>query len=376
MPSQEATRKVLMIGPALSQRGGIASVETVYLRSWDRARIDLRHVATYTSHYNSKAKKLGIALWAFMCAAWQMLFWEPDVIHIHFSWRGSCYRKSAFVVLAQLFVHPKLVLHCHAGEFDCFYHNTPRPLRAYIRWVLARSDKLIVLSVKQKRFFESLVSGLSIDVLPNPVYCPPAVTSQRQRMVLTLGELGARKGTYDILESIPAILDRCPDLEFWLAGDGDVEPVKAIVATKPWKNQIRIPGWIGMEAKRQFLEKALLFLLPSHDEGLPVALLEAMAYGVPIVSTPVGGIPELITNERDGLLVKPGAISEIVSAVTRLCEDADLRTALAESARSRVLERCEASAIVEQLYELYDSVLLPKTDNLRQESEPLGQEHV
>ena len=359
MPNHETVRKVLMIGPSLSQRGGIASVEATYLHSWNYDEYELCLVASYTSHYNSKVKKLAIVLAALASATWRLLIWKPDIVHIHFSWRGSFYRKSAFVLLVRLFVRPRLVLHCHASDFDSFYLNTKAPLRAFIRWILARSDKLIVLSFKQRRFFEVLVSGLSIDVLANPVPCPLEVSVERQRAVLTLGELGARKGTYDILDSIPEILDRCPDLEFWLGGDGDVERVKAIVATKRWKDQVRILGWVGTDAKRQLLEKAFLFLLPSHDEGLPVALLEAMAYGVPVVTTPVGGIPELIMNERDGVLVKPGAISEIVSAVTRLTEDAHLRAALAKSARSRVLEQCQATTVVERLFALYNSVLLP-----------------
>ena len=93
-----------------------------------------------------------------------------------------------------------------------------------------------------------------------------------------LGELGTAREHIDVLEAIPEILARCPDLEFWFGGDGDVEQVKAIVETKPWRDQVRVLGWVNTRDKKQLLEKAFIFLLPSHDEGLPLAMLEAMAW--------------------------------------------------------------------------------------------------
>ena len=350
-----------MIGPALSQRGGIATVETAYVETWKRSEYDLRLVATYTSHYDSKARKLAIALWALVCAAWQLLFWRPDVIHIHFSAGGSFYRKSLFVLLTRLsFVRPVLVLHCHAADFDSFYSNARAPARAFIRWTVARSDKLLVLSSSSRRLFQAILPGHSIEILLNPVECPLIEATSRERIVLMLGELGTRKGTYDVLEAIPEILARCPDLEFWFGGDGDVEQVKAIVESKPWSDQVRVLGWVNTRDKKQLLEKALIFLLPSYHEGLPLAMLEAMAGGVPIVSTPVGGTSDLVTDGEEGLLVTPGAVAEIVSVVTRLAQDDALRSALAERARRCVLENCEANSVVARLFALYDSLLLEK----------------
>ena len=361
MPRSHTARKVLMIGPSLSQRGGIASVERAYAEAWKESQYKLRLVATYASHYDSKVKKLGIALRALVVAARLLLFWRPDVVHIHFSWGGSFYRKSPFVLLTRLsLLRPVLVLHCHAADFDSFYSSARAPAQAFICWTLARSDKLLVLSSSDRRLFQVMLPGHAIEILLNPVACPLSGTTSRQRIVLMLGELGTRKGTYDVLKAIPEILARCPDLEFWFGGDGEVEPVKAIVATQPWRNQVRVLGWVNSGDKKQLLDKALIFLLPSYHEGLPIALLEAMASGVPIVSTPVGGIPDLVNDGQEGLLVAPGAVAEIVSAVTKLAQDEALRSGLAERARRCVLESCEANSVVARLFAQYDSLLLER----------------
>ena len=361
MPRSQTARKVLMIGPALCQRGGIATVEATYVETWKRSEYDLRLVATYTSHYNSKARKLAIALWALVCAAWQLLFWRPDVMHVHFSGGGSFYRKSLFILLTRLsFARPAVVLHCHAADFDSFYENARAPAQAFIRWTLARSDKVLVLSSSSRRLFQGILPGHSIEILWNPVECPVIEATSRERIVLMLGELGIRKGTYDVLKAIPEILARCPDLEFWFGGDGDVAQVKAIVEVKPWRDQVRVLGWVNSWDKKQLLKKVLMLLLPSYHEGLPLAMLEAMASGVPIVSTPVGGTADLITDGQEGLLLTPGAVSEIVSAVTMLAQDDAFRSALAERARRCVLENCEANSVVARLFALYDSLLLER----------------
>lgn len=350
--------RVLMVGPSLSQRSGIASVEAAYFQSWNREAYDLRLVASYTSHYNPRLKKGAIALIALIRAAWLLAVWRPGIVHIHFAAKGSFFRKCAFILLTWLARYPRLILHCHAADFESFYFDSSSSIRALIRWAVARSNRLLVLSSSQKRFFEGIVPAHPIEIVTNPVDCPDAVSSQRQRMVLVLGELGTRKGTYDILEAIPTILDQCPDLVFVFGGDGDEERVKSLLADKPWKEHVQLLGWVGNSDKKRLLEKALIFLLPSYHEGLPVAILEAMAYGVPIVTSPVGGIPDLIENDRDGLLVRPGAVGEIVSAVTRLANNPPLREALSDRARARVINTCETRAVVNHLFSLYEGELL------------------
>jgi glycosyltransferase involved in cell wall biosynthesis len=196
-------------------------------------------------------------------------------------------------------------------------------------------------------------------VLHNPVHAPPVVpnAAARECAILTLGVLGERKGTYDILRAVPLVLDQCPGAEFWLGGDGDVEGVRAAIAAAPWGTRVRLPGWVEGAEKAGYLARAGVFLLPSYAEGLPVAVLEAMAHGLAVITTPVGGIPDAVVDGETGIMVPPGDVPAIARACVSLLRDADLRARLGACARRRVEDRFEVSRVLGELYATYDGLL-------------------
>ena len=154
-----------------------------------------------------------------------------------------------------------------------------------------------------------------------------------------LRHLGVRKGSYDLISAIaelePAVRDL---LHVTLAGDGEVTQVRA--AAEPLGAAVTVRDWAGPAERDELLAAAEVLALPSYDEGLPMALLEAMAAGLVPLTTPVGGIPEAITDGVNGLLIPPGDVPALASAFTRLVEDPALRTALSDGARTRAGETC------------------------------------
>lgn len=150
---------------------------------------------------------------------------------------------------------------------------------------------------------------------------------------LFLGRLGKRKGCYDLIEAIAMLPPRQRErLRVVLAGDGDVEGVAASAARAGISHLVDFPGWIDPQARAGLLAGADMVLLPSHEEGLPMAVLEGMAAGRLVITTPVGGIPEVVTDGRNGLLVEPGAVSALSEALGRAIDDAELRHRLGEAA--------------------------------------------
>ncbi|PTQ82031.1 glycosyl transferase family 1 [Nitrosospira multiformis] len=104
-------------------------------------------------------------------------------------------------------------------------------------------------------------------------------------------------------------------------------------------DKILFAGWLGKAEKDHLLARAAIFVLPSYHEGVPMAILEAMSWGIPIVTTPVGGMPEVVTEGQEGLLVNSGDIVGLAHALARLLAAPSLRRAFGERGRHKIESR-------------------------------------
>jgi glycosyltransferase involved in cell wall biosynthesis len=349
--------KVLMLGPDLANRGGIASIEQIYLDAWDYDRYTIKHIPTFIN--GSKLEKLWVLLRAVITYIYEMVIWRPDILHIHFSVRASFYRKSLFVNLAR--ISPVyIVFHCNAPDFDAFYESRSSIIQQYMTWTLSSADRLLVVAKQWHDYFTGLPVRIPIATIYNPVHLPEKAARASEKdpnIVLSLGRLGKRKGIYDTLKAIPSILETCSNVEFWFGGDGEIDRVKNLISTEPWCNRVRLLGWVRGENKTGALLRASVFLLPSYHEGLPVAILEAMAYGLPVVSTVVGGIPEVVSDGKTGFLIQPGDVDSMARRVSQLLVQTELRQRMSDAARKVISERFEVHSILQQLYGIYDDLL-------------------
>ena len=167
-----------------------------------------------------------------------------------------------------------------------------------------------------------------------------------------LGRLGRRKGSYDLIAAAELALRRNPALKLCLAGDGEVEQVRALVRKKGLEGNIEVPGWIDGAEKLRRLRDAATVVLPSYHEGLPMAILEGMAAGKAIISTTVGAIPEVVGAEN-GILVEPGDIPALAEALLRCSGDGDALARMSASSRKRAQEVFSIRRTHEALAECY-----------------------
>ena len=350
-------RRVLMIGPSLRRKGGIVTVEKCLLANWPAGRWKIRHIASVAD--GPRWRKLIQAIVALVRFLYATLSWKPHVAHIHFSSRASFWRKSVFVLLAKV-LGARVLGHAHGSEFNVFYGRECGPMRkAFIKTVINRMDALVAVSSLWREFYRGIYRRHDTDLVYNSIGVPADLRHREGTppVVLTLGRLGRRKGTYDILEAVPVVLRSHPDAQFWLGGDGDVEEVQEILGREPWGGHVRVLGWISGEEKREALSGASIFLLPSYHEGLPLAVLEAMAYGLPVVSTPVGGIPEAVVDGETGFLVQPGGVDAIAARVCDLLRDPVLRDTMGRLARERAGAKFEVGAAIGQIIAIYEQLL-------------------
>jgi glycosyltransferase involved in cell wall biosynthesis len=245
--------------------------------------------------------------------------------------------RKGLIVVAATIARVPVLLHCHGAAFFDWYATLPNPARRAIAWVFRRADLVVTLGQPSRaRYVERL--GLDPDrvvVAPNAITLPEAVPDRRGHItigVLFLGRFGDRKGSADVLA---AIVELPPEVQeiitLRMAGDGEVGETRTLA--EELGVTAHITGWLTPAERDEALRAAQIFVLPSRQEELPMAMLEAMGWGLAPIVTPVGSIPDVIADERNGLLVPPGEIAELSKAIQRLVTDDDLRTRIAEAAR-------------------------------------------
>ena len=350
-------RTVLVLGPATEAYGGMAAVLKVLTENWTLDRYHVHHVVTHVD--GDRRAKLAAAARGAREMLGAILSRRACAVHVHFAARGSFYRKSAFILAARACGVP-VVGHAHSGLFPGFYEGGSRARRAYIRFVLNRLDWLVVLSQEWADFYRNLYSRSEPVVIPNPAVVPPALprAAKPGPVLLSLGRLGPGKGTYDILQVVPGVLRQFPRAQFWFGGDGELDEVRRRLHGKPWASRVRLLGWVSGAEKDAALRAADVFLLPSYAEGLPMALLEAMAHGLPVVTTPVGGIPQAVADGRTGLLIRPGDVEALQAAILSLLRRPDEAAAMGAAARRVVIENYAMPSVQARLTALYDDLLL------------------
>ncbi len=162
---------------------------------------------------------------------------------------------------------------------------------------------------------------------------------------------------YDLLEAVARVAPEFPDLRVALAGDGEVREVEDRARALGIKDHIHVMGWVSDEAKERLLREAAVYVLPSYNEGLPMSVLEAMAVGLPVVSTAIAGIPDAVTDGVEGRLVTPGDVDALAGALFELLGCAETRRRMGLAAREKVRRTFSAEVVLPQLEALYGELL-------------------
>ncbi len=307
----------------------------------------------------------------------QLLANDVDLIHIHFSERGSTIRKFILVWLILVFRKP-FILHSHGAAYKEFFSSLPR----FFQWLVANTfrkcDFFIALSESWKMYFVDSfrLAPKKALVLYNPVQLPEDVPKRAGKEHVTfvfLGRIGKRggaldvasnnlpkqdKGAFDLIRAFAMLPEsQIKKSRLILAGNGEIDSAQSLVDSLKITSQVSIYSWLDPAQRDDILSNADVFVLPSYHEGLPMSMLEAMAWALPVIVTPVGGIPEVVSHQQNGLLIQPGNLAEIASEMQKLILDEELRIRLGTAARKSV-EDLDVSAYMKKLCDLYTAILL------------------
>jgi glycosyltransferase involved in cell wall biosynthesis len=283
-----------------------------------------------------------------------------SLLHLNLASNGSAARKVVVAAFACCLRIP-FIIHLHGGGFDVFYRSMPGAVRAVIRWMFARAARVVVLGKRWHDFLSSEV-GLSpekIEVIPNGVFVPtPArsTTCTTPPRILFLGRLHAQKGVTDLLEalSVPAIAELS-----WvatLAGDGDRAYYLTLARRYGLSDRIDCPGWVDNARVQALLASATMLVLPSHTEGLPMAVIEALAHAKPVVATSVGSIPDYLLDGESALLVPPAQPAVLAEAILALLRDPPYREQIGRRGHQVFLENFELCSCLRRWVRLYRDI--------------------
>jgi glycosyltransferase involved in cell wall biosynthesis len=256
----------------------------------------------------------------------------------------------------------RVIFHIHAATFEGAFNG---PVAPVIRRMLASVDRVIAISPIWAAGIRSQCPRATIVSLPNPVIVPPKdsvpPSDQKEPRILFLGKLEPRKGFRDLLRAVPAVLAIVPKASFVFAGDGEIESARLLAAELGISASVTFLGFVRGDSKTRELRSAAVLCLPSYDEGVPVALLEGMSNAIPVVATPVGGIPDLICAGENGLLVPPGDIDGLARAIVSLLTNPVLATEIGNAGLAYIERFHSIDHVCSLLHGIYASLGIEPT---------------
>ena len=278
-------------------------------------------------------------------AAGRRLAGRADVLHINLGQDGSTYRKLALALSARLVGLP-YILHLHGAGYREFWDGAPPRLAAAIRSMFERAAAVVVLGRVWSDYVQAKTARVRPVIIPNATLPPEALPDRRARVapprILFLGEIGPRKGTPDLIRALAKIKGR--PWSATIAGNGEIASARREAAEQGLQDRIDFPGWLGPKAVVAQLLDADVLVLPSYEENQPMSVIEGMAYGLPVVATPVGAVPEILEDGVSGLLHAPGDVDRLATLLDRVVDDPDLRETLGQAARAFHLRHLAVSA--------------------------------
>jgi len=337
---------VLCVGVDPTSRGGIASVVQAYLNAHEHVPSNFRFKAIKSSFYEERGWWCEPLIFArAVCQIlWYCLFEKVVLVHIHTSHKYSFARKSICVFLCRI-LRKKTILHIHASNFEGFFLSRSFFVNRWVGYVLRKCDLVLVLCRDWQHKLTRAFPGVRVDTLANPA-AVAIRSSQRERghlpdgrlTLLFVGYLRSSKGIEDIVELARLLKNEGRNRAMIIvAGKGAMERwLLDAIRTEKLEEYLEFKGWVYGEAKERLFLSADVFLLPSHAEGMPMAILEAMSYGLPILATRIAGIPDIVRPGYNGYLYRPGDVAGFLTGVKKVMGDSALRDRLGANSLTEV----------------------------------------
>jgi glycosyltransferase involved in cell wall biosynthesis len=294
-----------------------------------------------------------ITFWHILSFPFSLIASKASIVHICTSGFWVFWESVAYGVIARI-LHRRTILHIHT-DFPGFYSASGPKERWLMGWGLKVMDRVIVLTESAAAIVRGLVASDKVCVIPTSIRksdIPDTSTYQKKSDGVTVlfmgGNYAKRKGIDQLVQAIPKVVEKCV-CRFVISGVGDAEQAYQHLCGSGYENIIEYVGWVSEDEKAALLAQADIYVLPSIAEGMPRGLIEAMAVGLPVISTKVGGIPDFITHGENGLLVATGDVDGLVDNIVRLANDHKLRSLM----RHANIQKVNSTLLQENVFNAY-----------------------
>ncbi len=347
--------KILVVGPSCEKsKGGMSTV--IKGIKYDK-ELNIKHdIETFSSFIDGNIIiRLGYSIFSYI--KFLIIFKKYDLFHIHAASFGSTFRKRIYLKTLKK-LNKKAIIHIHGAKYMEFYKGLNQKKKKKVVDFFNMADLVLALSEDWKDKFQTVMNVKNCEVLNNGIDLNMFTKancdiSKNKDNFIFLGRLGERKGAYDLVNAVAIAVKKNPKIKVFMAGDGDIEKIKELVNKKKLQKHINVIGWINFEQKIEYLSKVSTMILPSYNEGLPMAILESMASGKAILSTTVGAIPEVIT-EDNGILIEAGDIEALASSMVRLSSEEDILIKMSDNNKRKIKDKYSLRNINKKLGLYYD----------------------
>lgn len=354
-----ARPRVLMVGMHLTKtRGGISTLIAEILNSRLREDFDFTYIASQAEDYG-RFGKLALAVTSFASFVRAAATRRADVVHVHLGSNASLYREGLFIIAARLF-GKRVVGHFHAGDIDEYFPGQPRIGRSFISAALRGCASLVACSRESAKQLAAIAPGPPVAVIPNAIDVAAFEVKRTLRpgpvRILFVGAIGRLKGERDLLAALASMRRDGREFSVSILGYG-AGTLAGECRELGISDTVEHLGPVALADRVAFYKEADVFVLPTYAEAMPMSVIEAMAAGLAIVTTRVGGIPEIIEHGVNGLLVEPGDPNELAERIAELCNDPELRLRLGDRAREDAARDLDFENYRERLRDVLTGVI-------------------
>lgn len=351
---------VLPLDPS-AQGGGISRVVTYFSREAERE--DGLKLALFPTLFSSRFPFNLLSMPPrFAAFLWSLPKERPDIVHIHVAPRGSTWRKAVYCAMSRAFGKP-VVLHLHGSGYNEYFAAQSPMAQRLIRLFFHSAKAVIVLGTGWRDWAISddglALASENVHIIDNGVPAPTQLAQHKNDVprIVFVGLVGHRKG----VDTLVAALAKLPTDAQWtcaICGNGEVEKYQAEARAAGLKDsQVEFTGWQDEQQVQTQMANADIYVLPSRAENQPVAILEAMAVGLPVISTAIGDIPNQVQDAKTGYVVEPGNADLLAAALGTLIADSDKRKSMGKAGRQRFEDHYSSRANLEKTIAVYQDIL-------------------